>query len=97
MKAIKRLGILVMFGIILSFNSCAGYYYINDRPAEEVYVRPAQPYPGAVWIEGDWVWVNGRYVHNHGHWDRVREGRRYIAGYWEHTNRGYRWRRGHWQ
>jgi hypothetical protein len=92
------MGLLAAFGGSLFLSSCAGEYYVTDQPADEVYVRPAVPYDGAVWIEGDWVYSGGRYVHSHGHWARQRSGRTWVAGSWNHhPQRGYSWHRGHWQ
>lgn len=96
MKTLSKLGVLAALGGALALSSCAGEYYVSDQPADVVYERPAPPYDGAVWIEGDWVWSGGRYVRQHGYWVRPRIGRTYVHGRWEHNNRGYRWHRGHW-
>ena len=97
MKTLSKFGVLAALGGALFLSSCAGEYYVSDEPADVVYERPAPPYAGAVWIEGDWVYSGGRYVHSHGHWVRPRSGRTYVAGGWHHTPRGYAWHRGHWQ
>ncbi len=80
----------------LFLSACEGSYYISEQPVEPVYERPAPPYAGAVWIDGEYTWVGGRYVYARGHWDRPRVGHVYVRGTWEHTGRGYRWHRGHW-
>jgi hypothetical protein len=97
MKTLAKLGVLAALGGTLFLTSCAGDYYVSDQPADVVYERPAAPYNGAVWIDGDWVYSGGHYVHQHGHWARPRSGRTWVAGSWDHSNRGYHWRRGHWQ
>ncbi len=97
MKTLAKLGMMAALGGTLFLASCAGDYYVADQPADVVYERPAPPYDGAVWIEGDWYWSGGHYMHEHGHWARARNGRVWVQGNWEHSNRGYRWHRGHWQ
>jgi hypothetical protein len=96
MKTFSKLAILAALSGSLFMTSCAGSYYVSAQPAETVYVRPAAPYGGAVWIDGDWVWTGGRYVRQPGHWARPRSGRVWVAGSWYHGPRGYACRRGHW-
>jgi len=96
MKTLSKLGILAALGGALFLSSCVGEYYVSDQPAEVVYERPAAPYGGAVWIEGDWVYSGGHYVRSNGHWERARAGRTWVAGGWHHGPRGYAWHRGHW-
>jgi len=97
MKTVSKLGVMATLAGSLFMASCAGEYYVNDRPAEVTYVRPVSPYAGAVWVEGDWYWSGGRYVHRDGYWSRPRHGRTYVAGNWYHGPRGYSWHRGHWR
>jgi hypothetical protein len=97
MRTLAKLGMLAALSGTLFLTSCAGDYYVSDQPADVVYQRPAPPYGGAVWIEGDWSYNGGRYVHQQGHWARARAGHNYVAGNWEHTARGYRWHKGRWQ
>lgn len=97
MKTVSKLGILAALAGSLFMASCSGEYYVQSQPTDVVYVRPAAPYPGAVWIEGDWVWSGGAYVHRPGHWVRPRAGRAWVAGGWYHGPRGYAWHRGHWR
>lgn len=97
MKTLQKFGIMSLLAGSLFMTACAGEYYVSDQPAETVYVRPAAPYEGAVWIDGDWVWTNGVYVRQPGHWARPRAGRVWVAGNWHHGPRGYAWHRGHWR
>ncbi len=78
------------------FSSCAGSYYVSDRPGDVSYVRPAAPGDGYIWIDGDWMWSGGRYTWREGRWDRPRPGHVWHPGSWDHGGRGYRWHRGHW-
>jgi hypothetical protein len=97
MKTLSKLGILAALAGSLFMSSCAGEYYVQAQPADVYYVRPAAPYAGAVWIEGDWVWSGGGYIHQSGHWARPHNGRAWVAGNWYHGPRGYAWHRGHWR
>jgi len=96
MKIVSKFGLILVFAVSLLMSSCAGYY-VYERPAEPVYVRPAAPYAGAVWVEGEWAWNGGRYVYVHGYWARPRPGAVWIRGHWAQTPRGWRWRPGHWR
>jgi hypothetical protein len=77
-------------------------------PGAEVVVTEAPPPPrreviGTAptarheWVEGYWVYKNGRYVWISGHWElRPRERAVWVPGHWDHTPRGWVWRPGHW-
>jgi len=97
MKTISKIGLGLLLAGSLFMTACEGSYYVTTQPVDEVYVRPAAPYYGAVWIDGDWVWRGGRYVHVAGHWARPRAGRVWVSGSWYRVNRGYRWHRGYWR
>jgi len=97
MKTFLKPGLLIALTASLFLSSCTGSYYVTDQPVEPVYERPVPPYDGAIWIDGDWGWVGGRYIYTRGHWERPRVGRTYMRGSWEHGTRGYRWHRGHWK
>jgi hypothetical protein len=97
MKKLQKFGMLLALAGSLFMASCAGSYYVTARPAEPVYVRPAAPYAGAVWIDGDWVWNGGRYVYSGGHWAAARPGRIWVRGAWYQGPRGYGWHRGYWR
>ena len=96
MKTLSKVGMMLALAGSLFLSSCAGSYYVTDQPVEPVYERPAAPYEGAVWIDGEWGWAGGRYQYSRGHWDKARQGHSYMRGNWEHTSRGYAWRKGHW-
>jgi hypothetical protein len=96
MKTIAKLGILLALTGTL-FTSCYGGYYVTARPAEPYYVRPASPYAGAVWIDGEWVWRGGRYAYLGGHWERPRAGHAWVRGAWRSGPRGYTWHKGYWR
>jgi hypothetical protein len=97
MKTIAKIGILLTL-IITLFTSCyGGYYYVSSRPDEPYYVRPASPYYGAVWIDGEWEWQNGRYTYIGGHWEKPHPGLVWVRGSWQSGPRGYAWHRGYWR
>jgi hypothetical protein len=96
MKTLVKLGLVAVLGSFLFLTSCAGEYYVSDQPADVTYDPGPPPYSGAVWLEGDWVYSGGHYVHNRGHWARARSNRTWVKGNWDHNNRGYTWRKGHW-
>jgi hypothetical protein len=96
MKTIAKIGLLLaLTGSLLT--SCTGEYYVASHPEEPYYVRPASPYANAVWIDGEWVWRDGRYAYIGGHWDRPRNGRVWMRGNWLSSSRGYTWHRGYWR
>ena len=97
MKTILKLVMLLLLTVSLFLASCEGSYYVTSQPVEPVYERPAVPYDGAVWVEGNWGWRGGNYAYTRGHWARPRTGRVWVGGNWEHGNQGYRWHRGHWR
>ena len=72
--------------------------YVKIRPTETVVVnRPPAPSPRHVWIEGDWVWRGGVYVHEPGRWVIPDRGAVWIPGHWRSTRRGWYWIPGHWR
>ncbi len=97
MKTLLKIGLLLVMAVSLFLSSCAGTYYVSERPAEPVYVRPPAPYNGAFWVEGEWAWNGSRYVYVNGHWDRPRPGHAYVRGYWVQKGHGYVWHHGYWR
>jgi hypothetical protein len=59
MKTISKAWLLLVLAGTLFLGSCAGGYYVVAQPVEPVYERPAPPYQGAVWIDGEWTWNGG--------------------------------------
>ena len=97
MKTIAKIGILLTLTFTLLTSCSGGYDYVSARPTEPYYVRPTSPYYGAVWIDGEWDWQNGRYAYIGGHWEKPRAGRVWIRGSWQQGPRGYAWHRGYWK
>ncbi|EHQ30499.1 YXWGXW repeat-containing protein [Mucilaginibacter paludis] len=97
MKTISRICTIITVSAAL-FAGCAtrASFVVHERPAEIVYERPAPPYDGAVWIPGEWVWRDGRYVRTHGYYVRA-SSRVWVEGHWRPAPGGYVWDRGHWR
>ena len=95
MKTIKS--IMLIGALAMLFASCAGSYYVSERPAPYVYTRPAPPYPGAIWIEPEYYWSGGRYVAQPGYWSRPRANYSYHPGHWNQDRHGHTWVRGGWR
>ncbi|HJU46175.1 MAG TPA: YXWGXW repeat-containing protein, partial [Chitinophagaceae bacterium] len=66
MKAIPGIALVIFITAILT--GCGGTYVVSSRPSPPVYVRPAAPHAGYVWIDGNWYWRGGRYVYRQGYW-----------------------------
>ena len=80
-----------------SIAGCAAELYTDTEPPPlRVEIRPLQPTPEAIWIDGHWAWRAHQYVWIDGHWDRHPHGA-WIPGRWDHRERGYFWTRGHWE
>jgi hypothetical protein len=80
----------------------AAQFIVRLRPVAPAYevVRPPQPGPRHVWIEGHWRWDRrrGGYVWVEGHWIRARHGQVWVNGHWEDVpGQGSRWIPGHWR
>jgi hypothetical protein len=88
---------IALLGCSIGFTSCATEgAVVETRPADVVYVRPASPGPGYVWIGGDWVYRGGSYRWHEGRWARGRA-RTWSDGHWQQSGNGWRWNRGHWK
>lgn len=76
-----------------------GYYAPGPPPEPMVEVRPAIPYPEAVWIGGYWAHYGGRWAWRGGYYDRrPHPGAAWVPGYWHHYgHQGWGWRSGHWR
>lgn len=66
-------------------------------PPDRVEVVGVAPFPGAIWISGNWVWRD-HWVWERGYWARPpRHGARWERGRWErHHEHEWRWRPGRW-
>jgi len=71
--------------------------WVDTRPVDVVYTRPASPGADYVWIDGDWAWSGGVYTWREGRWSRPRGARNWEGGRWESAGNRWRWHRGHWR
>ncbi len=84
--------------LTMSLLSCEpGSVVVSAQPEEPVYERPLAPYPGYIWIDGDWYWSGGHYQYRRGYWSAPRAHRVYTHGSWEKRTNGYHWRSGRWE
>ncbi len=101
MKAVRNsLFLLILAGLLaLSVASCASrvVYVRKAPPPVRVEVRPARPFPNAVWVAGYWNWNGTRFVWVSGRWVKPRRGMVWVPGHWRHMRRGWRWVPGHWK
>jgi hypothetical protein len=98
MKKRFLVSIFTVLCIAFSQVSHAQHFYVKVRPVEPVIVRPAAPSPHHVWVEHEWAWRNGAYVHVPGYWVVPPRGHhRWIPGHWRESRRdGAYWVPGHW-
>ncbi len=88
--------IIILF-VVVTLYSCAPSAVVV-RPAPPIVVRPIQPSPNHIWVSGNYVRRNGRYVYTNGYWAAPAYGRsRWIDGHWKTTRRGYVWVPGRWR
>ncbi|MBI5367928.1 MAG: YXWGXW repeat-containing protein [Planctomycetes bacterium] len=67
-------------------------------PAPRVEVLNAAPYPGAVWIPGNWVYSRHGWRWENGHWEHCATGHTvYVNGYWERRGHVHVWVPGRWR
>ncbi|MEO7311891.1 MAG: hypothetical protein ABIX01_15915 [Chitinophagaceae bacterium] len=95
---VKWAGLLSFVVIMASCSPTQGVRVgVNVRPSVPVYARPLAPSRGHVWVEGDWIWRNGKYVYQQGYWMEPRRGQNFVAGYWKQSRYGWQWTPGRWQ
>lgn len=94
-------GILLASFMFALIAGCGGAVVVVRRqpPPPRTEVRPAKPYPNAVWISGHWEWNRGRndFVWVSGHWVKPRPGRTWVPGHWKKVPGGWSWVKGHWR
>ena len=72
---------------------------VTERPADSniVVVRPPQPNPAYVWVDGEWYSRGGRYYRSEGRWVIARRGHAWAPGNWQKGRHGWYWAGGHWR
>lgn len=66
-------------------------------PSPIVEVRPAVPFPGAVWIPGYWHWSGSQYVWLTGRWSAARPHAHWAPAHWKRAGREWHFVPGHWK
>jgi hypothetical protein len=96
MKKILILACVLLVASVFLWR-CAATVYVPVPPPElKVEVKPAPPYPHAVWVDGYWKWSHGRHVWVPGHWVKRAHGT-WVPGHWEERPRGWVFIKGHWR
>ncbi|MBL0355760.1 MAG: YXWGXW repeat-containing protein [Chitinophagaceae bacterium] len=93
------LKLLALFVIAFSL-SCTteAQVYVTIRPAAPAFARPIPPSRKHTWIDGEWIWRNGRYQYTNGYWVvPSRFGAMWVPGHWKQKRRGWFWKPGHWR
>ena len=101
----------IFVGAPAAFSQVSVGIQIGAPPPPRVYaVRPVEPGPNYVWVEGYWYPVRGHYVWHGGYWTQPpyegarwigprHDGGRFYAGYWDgprgHFEHDHRWDRDH--
>ncbi len=89
--------LIVAVALTMSVMGCVEVVRTGPPPAR-VEVRPALPYPEAVWIDGHWDYRGGNWVWAQGYWERRPfPGAVWIPGHWRETPGGWKWIPGHWR
>ena len=66
-------------------------------PRRVAEVRPAVPFPGAVWIGGHWHWTGAQYVWVGGSWSAPHRGYVWVPERWHQVGHQWRFEPGHWR
>jgi hypothetical protein len=97
-KLKKMIPILFLISLIYALIVGCGPTVIATKPPPyKTEVKPAKPYPNAVWMSGHWKWTGGNYVWVPGHWVKPRAGKKWVPGHWQKRPRGWVWVKGHWR
>ena len=66
----KKLMLIVLFGLFAATATSAQTVFVRVRPAPPVFIRPVCPGPGHIWVDGTW------------RWDRRLRRNMWVEGYW---------------
>jgi hypothetical protein len=91
-------GLLLLLVTTGTMGCVASVYVPTPPPTAIVEVRPAIPFPEAIWIDGYWAHRHGNWVWVHGTWERRPWPEAvWISGHWQDTPKGWRWIPGRWR
>ena len=88
--------VVIVSTAAICLQSC-GPRYVSPPPVAVIEVRPAMPYPNAIWIDGGWGWRNGRHYQRQGYYTQPRANMNYRQGEWRQTPRGHHYIKGGWK
>lgn len=91
---------MLSIGMILTAHVAEAqvHFFVSVHPEIPVYVHPPQPSPRHVWVESEFVWQGGAYVHRPGYWAvPPHHYHAWVPGYWAREPRGNYWIQGHWR
>lgn len=72
--------------------------FVSVCPQEPSIVQSPPPSPDHVWIGAEWVWNNGGYNYQRGHWIVRDPHRAWVRGYWhQRQDGGWYWVEGYWE
>lgn len=97
-KTLIIIGFLGIFALpVDSMTGVRVYLRFGPPPVRTVtVVRPARPFPHAVWVAGHWKYDCERQVWVAGHWIKGRRHYAYVQPRWVRTPRGFYFVQGHW-
>lgn len=94
----KLLSFIAVVALIFMSSCRPSGAFVKVRPEAPVYVHPASPSAGYVWVDGDWVWQRNRYVYRQGYYIKSRPHHSaYVAGHWQRRGHGWIWIPGRWR
>ncbi|MCB9059683.1 MAG: YXWGXW repeat-containing protein [Calditrichae bacterium] len=98
MRSIKNIIAALLFSIIIA-NVANAQIVVKVKPQKPdiVNLRPVQIDKGMIWIDGNWVVKNNRYVWANGYWVKANPALIRVNGYWKHVHGGWIWVEGHWK
>ena len=98
MKKVLLLSLFSVGMILFAHTAEAQRFYVSVHPEIPVYVHPVAPSPRQVWVESEFVYTGGAYVHHPGYWTLPpRHYHAWVPGYWAREPRGSYWISGHWR
>ena len=98
MRTFISLFLISLFFTSIFFSCAARTVYLKSPPpAVKVEVKPAKPFPNALWNAGHWAWKGGKYIWISGHWVKQRPGYVWVPGHWINRPRGWVWVAGQWK
>ena len=87
LKMTKKITLLILFISSLSFSQVIVSKKLQD-PENKIIQKLTKR--SQIWISGEWIENNNKYVWKKGYWAQKKPGYIYIQGYWEKRKNGRR-------